>query len=74
MLQFLVPASIFFTSSLAQPLESRRCRATAVLTLPAPAPAPLPFLSPIFVRCYARLPAKATNCRKKKCGHTSELR
>ncbi|CAH9080897.1 unnamed protein product [Cuscuta epithymum] len=25
-------------------------------------------------RCYARLPLKATNCRKKKCGHTNELR
>ena len=29
---------------------------------------------PRFTRCYARLPAKATNCRKKKCGHTPELR
>ena len=25
-------------------------------------------------RCYARLPPRATNCRKKKCGHTSSLR
>lgn len=25
-------------------------------------------------KCYARLPPKATNCRKKKCGHTSQLR
>ncbi len=24
--------------------------------------------------CYARLPPKATNCRKRKCGHTSQLR
>ncbi|RLN35471.1 ubiquitin-like [Panicum miliaceum] len=24
--------------------------------------------------CYARLPNRATNCRNKKCGHTSELR
>jgi large subunit ribosomal protein L40e len=30
------------------------------------------FLFPI--RCYARLPPRATNCRKKKCGHTSYLR
>jgi large subunit ribosomal protein L40e len=25
-------------------------------------------------KCYARLPARATNCRKKKCGHTTHLR
>jgi len=25
-------------------------------------------------KCYARLPPKATNCRKKKCGHTSQIR
>lgn len=25
-------------------------------------------------KCYARLPPKATNCRKKKCGHCSDLR
>ncbi|PAN13736.1 hypothetical protein GQ55_2G350000 [Panicum hallii var. hallii] len=25
-------------------------------------------------KCYARLPNRATNCRKKKCGHTNELR
>ena len=25
-------------------------------------------------KCYARLPARALNCRKKKCGHTSQLR
>ena len=24
--------------------------------------------------CYARLPARATNCRKKGCGHSNELR
>ena len=24
--------------------------------------------------CYARLPARATNCRKKICGHTNQLR
>ncbi|OIR59159.1 MAG: ubiquitin/60S ribosomal protein L40 fusion protein [Amphiamblys sp. WSBS2006] len=24
--------------------------------------------------CYASLPMKATNCRKKKCGHSSNLR
>ena len=29
--------------------------------------------SPAF-RCYARLPPRATNCRKKKCGRTSKLR
>ena len=29
----------------------------------------------VFVcRCYARLPIKAMNCRKKKCGHSSQLR
>ncbi|KAJ6708190.1 hypothetical protein OIU85_028465 [Salix viminalis] len=25
-------------------------------------------------RCYCRLPPKAKNCRKKKCGHSNELR
>ncbi|XP_062199831.1 ubiquitin-like [Phragmites australis] len=25
-------------------------------------------------KCYARLPLRATNCRKKKCGHTDQLR
>ena len=25
-------------------------------------------------RCYARLPIRATNCRKKGCGHCSNLR
>ena len=24
--------------------------------------------------CYARLPPRATNCRKKKCGHSAQLR
>ena len=24
--------------------------------------------------CYARLPLHATNCRKKKCGHSNQLR
>jgi large subunit ribosomal protein L40e len=24
--------------------------------------------------CYARLNIRATNCRKKKCGHSSKLR
>jgi len=24
--------------------------------------------------CYARLPPRAINCRKKKCGHTNQLR
>lgn len=25
-------------------------------------------------KCYARLHPKAHNCRKKKCGHSSQLR
>ena len=25
-------------------------------------------------KCYARLPPKAHNCRKRKCGHSSQLR
>lgn len=25
-------------------------------------------------KCYARLPPKATNCRKKKCGRSNQLR
>jgi ribosomal protein L40E len=35
-------------------------------------------LAPLAARpphsCYARLPPRATNCRKRKCGHSSELR
>lgn len=34
--------------------------------------------SPVFSsplpRCYARLHPRAVNCRKKKCGHTNNLR
>ena len=47
------------------PLHRRASRKTP------PHPTLRPSLAP---RCYARLPAKATNCRKKKCGRTSELR
>ncbi|KAH9996499.1 ubiquitin-carboxy extension protein fusion [Russula vinacea] len=25
-------------------------------------------------KCYARLPPRATNCRKRSCGHSSQLR
>ncbi|KAF8825210.1 hypothetical protein HHX47_DHR7000539 [Lentinula edodes] len=25
-------------------------------------------------KCYARLPPRATNCRKRSCGHTNQLR
>ncbi|KAL3651548.1 hypothetical protein CASFOL_004550 [Castilleja foliolosa] len=25
-------------------------------------------------KCYARLPPRAVNCRKKKCGHSNQLR
>ncbi|KAL9236223.1 hypothetical protein vseg_010922 [Gypsophila vaccaria] len=25
-------------------------------------------------KCYARLPPNASNCRKKKCGHSNQLR
>ncbi|XP_047067740.1 ubiquitin-like isoform X2 [Lolium rigidum] len=25
-------------------------------------------------KCYARLPLRSTNCRKKKCGHNNDLR
>jgi large subunit ribosomal protein L40e len=25
-------------------------------------------------KCYATLPIKATNCRKRKCGHSNQLR
>ena len=28
----------------------------------------------LFLRCYARLHIRAVNCRKKKCGHTNQLR
>jgi hypothetical protein len=31
-------------------------------------------LSRRSLRCYARLPPRAVNCRKKKCGHTNQLR
>ena len=29
---------------------------------------------PFIFRCYARLPIRAVNCRKKKCGHSNQLR
>ena len=25
-------------------------------------------------KCYARLPPRATNCRKKSCGHSNNIR
>jgi len=25
-------------------------------------------------KCYCRLPPKATNCRKRKCGHYGDIR
>ena len=28
----------------------------------------------LYCRCYARLHQRATNCRKRKCGHTNNLR
>ncbi len=28
----------------------------------------------LLCRCYARLHPRAVNCRKRKCGHTSNLR
>ena len=28
----------------------------------------------MLCRCYARLHPRAVNCRKKKCGHTNQLR
>ncbi|KAF7147066.1 hypothetical protein RHSIM_Rhsim03G0070800 [Rhododendron simsii] len=28
----------------------------------------------VSVRCYARLHPRAVNCRKKKCGHSNQLR
>ncbi|CEF70002.1 Ubiquitin-60S ribosomal protein L40 [Strongyloides ratti] len=28
----------------------------------------------VCCKCYARLPPRATNCRKKKCGHSNQLR
>uniref|UniRef100_A0A915DD58 Ubiquitin-ribosomal protein eL40 fusion protein n=1 Tax=Ditylenchus dipsaci TaxID=166011 RepID=A0A915DD58_9BILA len=31
-------------------------------------------VSVICCKCYARLPRCATNCRKKKCGHSNDLR
>eukprot|EP01104_Vermistella_antarctica_P005361 TRINITY_DN15869_c0_g1_i1.p1 TRINITY_DN15869_c0_g1~~TRINITY_DN15869_c0_g1_i1.p1 ORF type:complete len:146 (-),score=23.01 TRINITY_DN15869_c0_g1_i1:18-455(-) len=37
-------------------------------SLPSSSPQPIP------CRCYARLPPRATNCRKKKCGRTTQLR
>nr|GEX49360.1 ubiquitin [Tanacetum cinerariifolium] len=30
--------------------------------------------SSIMFRCYGRLPKRALNCRKKKCGHSNQLR
>ncbi|CAM0952550.1 unnamed protein product [Alopecurus aequalis] len=42
----------------------------------------LPYIDPSLIalaqsyhkQCYARLPPRSTNCRKKKCGHSSDLR
>lgn len=35
-------------------------------------------LGPAFLysysRCYASLPPRATNCRKRACGHSNQLR
>nr|XP_051182157.1 ubiquitin-like isoform X2 [Lolium perenne] len=28
----------------------------------------------ICCKCYARLPLRATNCRKKKCGHSNKVK
>lgn len=28
----------------------------------------------LMCRCYATLPPRATNCRKKACGHSNQLR
>ena len=33
-----------------------------------------PVLCLFIFRCYARLPIRAVNCRKKKCGHSNQLR
>ncbi|XP_022353405.1 ubiquitin-60S ribosomal protein L40 isoform X1 [Enhydra lutris kenyoni] len=33
-----------------------------------------PHHSLVLCRCYARLHPRAVNCRKKKCGHTNNLR
>ncbi|KAB8091158.1 hypothetical protein EE612_016597, partial [Oryza sativa] len=29
--------------------------------------------TPLSCRCYATLPPRATNCRKKKCGHSNQV-
>lgn len=39
-----------------------------------PTPADECVSSPYPPRCYARLHQRAVNCRKKKCGHTNQLR
>ncbi|CAM9919871.1 unnamed protein product [Scytosiphon promiscuus] len=41
---------------------------SALISPASPCPLPNP------TRCYARLPPRAKNCRKKKCGHTNQLR
>jgi large subunit ribosomal protein L40e len=28
----------------------------------------------VCMDCYARLPLRASNCRKRKCGHSNKLR
>ncbi|PWA71424.1 hypothetical protein CTI12_AA280930 [Artemisia annua] len=33
-----------------------------------------PALLALAQKCYARLHPRATNCRKKKCGHSNQLR
>ena len=41
-----------------------------ILTAPCPRPSP----AQVCRICYARLPVRATNCRKKICGHSNQLR
>uniref|UniRef100_A0A8D2NZL6 Ubiquitin-ribosomal protein eL40 fusion protein n=1 Tax=Zosterops lateralis melanops TaxID=1220523 RepID=A0A8D2NZL6_ZOSLA len=50
---------------------------SALFLLPEPLPSDTggsAELCPPPLRCYARLHPRAVNCRKKKCGHTNNLR
>ena len=64
----------------ARPLAARGARELTHLIplgrryLPPPPPPFPPAAAQRHNKCYARLHPRAVNCRKKKCGHTNQLR
>ena len=62
-----IPGSHTRSSFLARGGDLERSLSTSTLTFQ-------PLSTTTLSRCYARLHARAVNCRKKKCGHTNYLR